>query len=101
MFIKNPISERGEARTKRLRELFPENLEYTKAQILDTLRLEGVIGRGLFGRLNGEALIRTVQPSNELYYIRGRRFYKTEQGTYYFGIYPENLISKFSEKAIH
>lgn len=39
MSRKNPISKRGEARTKKLRELFPENQEYTREQIFDTLRL--------------------------------------------------------------
>lgn len=48
----------GETRTRRIIELFPWNRTFTRREILETLRQEGMIGSGLLGRLNGEIILR-------------------------------------------
>ena len=52
---------RGEARTKRLKEMFPWNEYLTRKEILAKLRQEGMIGSGLIGIIKGEMILRRGQ----------------------------------------
>lgn len=70
---------RGEARTRRLLEIFPHIEEYTREEILGRLRQEGMIGSGLAGRLKGEGIIRRFQPSQEIPNVPGHYFQKNRK----------------------